>query len=107
MKRFSIISLLLILHLLPIGLQAQHLRRRAFWGFRPAPVSDSLAKAKEIDGGVLLNNLDPKGTLAQLGVLSVVLIGVFVLGSVGVVLFMGRRMGCPNSMTAICRICPS
>lgn len=52
-------------------------------------------------GVILLGTLYSAAELAQLGVLSVVLIGVFVLGSVGVVLFMGRRMGCPNSMTAV------
>ncbi len=52
-------------------------------------------------GVILLGTLYSAAELAQLGALSVVMIGVFVLGSVGVVLFMGKRMGAPNSMTAV------
>lgn len=52
-------------------------------------------------GVILLGTLYSAAELAQLGALSVVMIGVFVLGSVGIVLFMGRRMACPNSMTAV------
>lgn len=52
-------------------------------------------------GVILLGTLYSAAELAQLGALSVVMIGVFVLGSVGVVLFMGKRMGSPNSMTAV------
>ena len=52
-------------------------------------------------GVILLGTLYSAAELAQLGGLSVILIGVFVLGSVGVVLFMGKRMKIPNSMTAV------
>ncbi len=52
-------------------------------------------------GVILLGTLYSAAELAQLGALSVVMIGVFVLGSVGIVLFMGKRMGSPNSMTAV------
>ncbi|OFZ68346.1 MAG: hypothetical protein A2V79_02685 [Betaproteobacteria bacterium RBG_16_56_24] len=52
-------------------------------------------------GVILLGTLYSAAELAQLGGLSVVMIGIFVLGSVGVVLFMGKRMGTPNSMTAV------
>jgi len=52
-------------------------------------------------GVILLGTLYSAAELAQLGGLSVVMIGIFVLGSVGVVLFMGKRMGIPNSMTAV------
>ena len=52
-------------------------------------------------GVILLGTLYSAAELAQLGVISVAMIGVFVLGSVGIVLFMGKRMGSPNSMTAV------
>ena len=52
-------------------------------------------------GVILLGTLYSAAELAQLGMLSVVMIGIFVLGSVGLVLFMGKRMGSPNSMTAV------
>lgn len=52
-------------------------------------------------GVILLGTLYSAAELAQLGGLSVVMIGAFVLGSVGMVLFMGKRMGTPNSMTAV------
>lgn len=52
-------------------------------------------------GVILLGTLYSAAELAQLGALSVVMVGIFVLGSVGVVLFMGKRMGIPNSMTAV------
>ncbi len=52
-------------------------------------------------GVILLGTLYSAAELAQLGGLSVIMIGIFVLGSVGVVLFMGKRMGIPNSMTAV------
>jgi uncharacterized integral membrane protein (TIGR00698 family) len=52
-------------------------------------------------GVILLGTLYSAAELAQLGMLSVVMIGIFVLGSVGIVLFMGKRMGTPNSMTAV------
>jgi uncharacterized integral membrane protein (TIGR00698 family) len=52
-------------------------------------------------GVILLGTLYSAAELAQLGGLSVVMIGIFVLGSVGVVLFMGKRMKIPNSMTAV------
>jgi len=52
-------------------------------------------------GVILLGALYSATELAQLGALSVVMIGIFVLGSVGLVLFMGRRMQAGNSMTGI------
>jgi len=52
-------------------------------------------------GVILLGTLYSATELAQLGGLSVIMIGIFVLGSVGVVLFMGKRMGAGNSMTAV------
>lgn len=52
-------------------------------------------------GVILLGTLYSAAELAQLGGLSVIMIGIFVLGSVGLVLFMGKRMGTPNSMTAV------
>jgi uncharacterized integral membrane protein (TIGR00698 family) len=52
-------------------------------------------------GVILLGTLYSATELAQLGGLSVIMIGIFVLGSVGLVLFMGKRMGAGNSMTAV------
>lgn len=52
-------------------------------------------------GVILLGTLYSAAELAQLGFLSVVMIGIFVLGSVALVLFMGRRMKSPNSMTGV------
>ena len=52
-------------------------------------------------GVILLGALYRLGELAHIGRLSVVLIGVFVLGSVGVVLWYGARKGLPNSMTGV------
>lgn len=52
-------------------------------------------------GVVLLGTLYSAAELAQLGALSVVMIGVFVLGSVWLVLIMGPRMGASNSMTGV------
>lgn len=52
-------------------------------------------------GVVLLGALYSATELAQLGALSVVMIGIFVLGSVWLVLFLGRRMEAGNSMTGI------
>ena len=52
-------------------------------------------------GVILLGTLYSATELAQLGMLSVVMIGIFVLGSVGVVLYMGKRMQAGNSMTAV------
>jgi uncharacterized membrane protein YadS len=52
-------------------------------------------------GVILLGALYSLGELAHIGRLSVVLIGVFVLGSVGVVLWFGARRGLPNSMTGV------
>jgi uncharacterized membrane protein YadS len=52
-------------------------------------------------GVILLGTLYSLAELAQLGKLSVVLIGVFVLGSVGVVLWIGARRNLPNSMTGV------
>ncbi len=47
-------------------------------------------------GVVLLGALYSATELAQLGALSVVMIGIFVLGSVGLVLYLGRRMQAGN-----------
>lgn len=52
-------------------------------------------------GVILLGTLYSAAELAQLGLLSVVMIGIFVLGSVWLTLLMGRRMKCPNSMTGV------
>ena len=52
-------------------------------------------------GVILLGTLYSFAELQQLGKLSVVLIGVFVLGSVGLVLWWGSRHGLPNSMTGV------
>lgn len=52
-------------------------------------------------GVILLGTLYSAAELAQLGALSVVMIGVFVLGSVWLVLIMGRRMDAGNSMTGV------
>jgi uncharacterized integral membrane protein (TIGR00698 family) len=52
-------------------------------------------------GVILLGTLYSATELAQLGGLSVVMIGIFVLGSVWVVLVMGKRMQAGNSMTAV------
>ena len=52
-------------------------------------------------GVILLGALYSATELAQLGGISVLMIGVFVLGSIGVVLYMGRRMNTGNSMTAV------
>ncbi len=52
-------------------------------------------------GVILLGTLYSAAELAQLGALSVVMIGIFVLGSVWLVLIMGKRMRAENSMTAV------
>jgi len=52
-------------------------------------------------GGILLGALYSFAELAQLGKLSVVMIGVFVLGSVWLVLLIGVRRSLPNSMTGV------
>ncbi|MBI5613165.1 MAG: putative sulfate exporter family transporter [Gammaproteobacteria bacterium] len=52
-------------------------------------------------GVILLGTLYSLAELAQLGRLSVVLIGFFVLGSVGMVLWMGSRRKIPNSMGGV------
>lgn len=52
-------------------------------------------------GVILLGTLYSAAELAQLGALSVVLIGIFVLGSVWLVLVMGKRMQAGNSMTGV------
>lgn len=52
-------------------------------------------------GVILLGTLYSATELAQLGGLSVVMIGIFVLGSVWIVLIMGKRMQAGNSMTAV------
>ena len=52
-------------------------------------------------GVIMLGALYSFAELAQLGQLSVVLIGVFVLGSVWLVLLIGVRQNLPNSMTGV------
>ncbi|MCW5604392.1 MAG: putative sulfate exporter family transporter [Burkholderiales bacterium] len=52
-------------------------------------------------GVILLGTLYSLAELAQLGKLSVVMIGVFVLGSVWLVLAIGTRRNLPNSMTGV------
>ncbi len=52
-------------------------------------------------GVILLGTLYSAKELAQLGGLSVLMIGVFVLGSVGLVLLIGRLKKLPNSMTGV------
>ena len=52
-------------------------------------------------GVILLGTLYSLAELANLGKLSVVLIGFFVLGSVGLVLWMGARRNIPNSMGGV------
>jgi uncharacterized membrane protein YadS len=52
-------------------------------------------------GVILLGTLYSLAELAQLGKLSIVLIGFFVLGSVGMVLWMGARRKIPNSMSGV------
>ncbi len=52
-------------------------------------------------GVILLGTLYSLAELAHLGRLSVVMIGFFVLGSVGLVLFLGRRRRIPNSMGGV------
>lgn len=52
-------------------------------------------------GVILLGTLYSLAELVQLGKLSVVMIGFFVLGSVGMVLWMGARRNIPNSMGGV------
>ena len=52
-------------------------------------------------GVILLGTLYSLGELASLGKLSAVMVGVFVLGAVGMVLWMGRRREIPNSMSGV------
>ncbi len=52
-------------------------------------------------GVILLGTLYSMAELAKLGRLSVVMIGFFVLGSVGIVLWMGARRNIPNSMAGV------
>ncbi len=52
-------------------------------------------------GVILLGTLYSLAELVQLGKLSVVMIGFFVLGSVGMVLWMGARRHIPNSMGGV------
>jgi len=52
-------------------------------------------------GVILLGTLYSLAELQQLGSLSIVMVGFFVLGSVGLVLWMGRRRNIPNSMCGV------
>lgn len=52
-------------------------------------------------GVILLGTLYSAAELVNLGGLSIVMIGFFVLGSVGIVLWLGTRMKIPNSMGGV------
>lgn len=52
-------------------------------------------------GVILLGTLYSAAELTNLGGLSIIMIGFFVLGSVGMVLWMGARRNIPNSMTGV------
>jgi uncharacterized membrane protein YadS len=52
-------------------------------------------------GVILLGTLYSAAELRQLGALSAVMIGFFVLGSVGIVLWLGARKNIPNSMGGV------
>ena len=52
-------------------------------------------------GVILLGTLYSAAELKNLGGLSIIMIGVFVLGSVGMVLWMGARRNIPNSMGGV------
>lgn len=52
-------------------------------------------------GVILLGTLYSLGELASLGKLSAVMVGFFVLGAVGMVLWLGRRRKIPNSMAGV------
>ena len=52
-------------------------------------------------GVILLGTLYSAAELRQLGALSIVMIGFFVLGSVGLVLWLGARRNIPNSMGGV------
>ena len=52
-------------------------------------------------GVILLGTLYSFAELEQLGKLSIVMIGVFVLGSIALVLWWGARRNLPNSMTGV------
>lgn len=52
-------------------------------------------------GVILLGTLYSAAELKNLGGLSIIMIGFFVLGSVGLVLWMGSRRGIPNSMGGV------
>jgi uncharacterized integral membrane protein (TIGR00698 family) len=52
-------------------------------------------------GVILLGTLYSAAELVQLGILSIVMIGVFVLGSTGLVLLIGPRINASNSMTGV------
>ena len=52
-------------------------------------------------GVILLGTLYSLGELASLGKLSAVMVGIFVLGAVGMVLWLGRMRKIPNSMGGV------
>ncbi|MCK5718351.1 MAG: putative sulfate exporter family transporter [Thiomargarita sp.] len=52
-------------------------------------------------GVILLGTLYSLAELQQLGSLSILMVGTFVLGSVGIVLWMGIRLNIPNSMAGV------
>jgi len=52
-------------------------------------------------GVILLGTLYSAAELAQLGIISVAMIGFFVLGSVGAVLWFGPKINSPNSATGV------
>lgn len=72
MTNFSKILVLTALLLSASSLSAQHLRRGASLGFRPIPVTDSIAKAHQLKAtqGLLVGNVRPKSTFSALGVVT-------------------------------------
>ncbi|MEO5348798.1 MAG: YeiH family protein [Magnetococcus sp. YQC-3] len=80
-----------------VGILVVNLFRIPAWAVNGVRLSRLFLKT----GVILLGTLYSAAELAQLGALSVVMIGIFVLGSVALVLFMGRRMQAGNSMTGV------
>lgn len=63
-------AMLLALLACQLPSMAQHLQRRAFLGFQPIPVTDSLCKVHKLPSGqgVLVGIVPPQGSMAALGV---------------------------------------
>lgn len=70
MYNFSKILVLAALMLTGSSLSAQHLQRQASLGFRPIPVTDSIAKAHKMKAtqGLLVGNVQPQSTFSALEV---------------------------------------